>query len=99
MNLVLLFRTTELAGETGEVCNEAKKLRRFMNGMTGGKDPETARAALAEELADVIICADRVAEALDIDLSEAVRSKFNATSEKYGLKTMFTHPSDFEEQD
>jgi len=81
----LLFRTTELAGEVGEACNEVKKLFRFLGGMKGGKSIDECREALTEEIADVVICADRVAEAMNIDLSEAVISKFNKTSEKYDL--------------
>ena len=42
---------------------------------------------LGGELADVVICVDLLASALGGDLGEAVRRKFNATSEKNGLLT------------
>lgn len=82
--LPLSFRGNELAGETGEVCNELKKLERFRLGMVGGKEDIQG---LKEEIADVLICLDLVAMEFDISLEEVVRDKFNKTSEKYGLKT------------
>ena len=38
-------------------------------------------------MADVVICVDLIGMEIGIDSAEAVRSKFNATSEKHGLKT------------
>jgi NTP pyrophosphatase (non-canonical NTP hydrolase) len=81
----LSFRAMELGGEAGEALNVAKKLVRQLTGRVGGMDMEPARAALAEELADVVICADRVAEVLNIDLEAATIAKFNKTSRKHGL--------------
>jgi len=78
----LAFRGLELAGEAGEACNELKKLERARLGMVGGKADLNA---IAEELADVLICADLIAMDLGIDLGEAVKAKFNKTSQKYGL--------------
>lgn len=82
-----LFRAVELGGEVGEALNEAKKLARGYMGMKGSKPEKDAVGALEEELADVIICTDRLAELFDIDLDDAVVKKFNKTSDKYGLKT------------
>lgn len=79
----LSFRGNELAGETGEACNAIKKLERER--LVRGS--RATREQLAEELADVIICADLIAMALHIDLGAAVRAKFNATSEKQMLGT------------
>lgn len=78
----LSFAMMELAGETGEACNEAKKLARTDLGLRGGKTDPTG---LAEELADVAICTDLAAIKAGIDLEAAVIAKFNATSNKYGL--------------
>lgn len=78
----LSFRGNELAGETGEVCNVIKKLERERLGWRGSRD---TLSHLAEELADVVICADLVAIAAGIDLRTAVVMKFNATSVKVGL--------------
>ena len=85
--ITLTYRATELAGEVGEACNDIKKLERERLGIRGTR---TTVEHTAEELADVIICADLIAMELGIDLGEAVRSKFNATSEKYDLPTRIT---------
>ena len=85
--LSLEFHGVELAGEVGEVCNEIKKLVRATLGMTGG---ETEVDDLAEELADVIICVDLIATKAGVDLSNAIRQKFNKTSRKHGFKTKFS---------
>ena len=78
------FWGVELAGEVGEACNVIKKLERERLGMRGSR---ATVDQLADELADVVICADLVAQHYDIDLDAAVQRKFNATSEKVGLRT------------
>lgn len=85
----LSFRGNELAGETGEVCNVIKKLERERLGWRGSRD---TKEHLAEELADVVICADLCALSAGIDLNEAVVAKFNATSEKVGLPQRLAAP-------
>lgn len=82
--ITLAYRGNELAGEAGEACNVIKKIERERLGIRGSRD---TIEHLAEELADVIICADLIAMAEGIDLDAAVAAKFNATSEKVGLKT------------
>ena len=91
--ITLSYRLNELAGETGEACNVGKKIDRERLGIAGSR--ATVRD-LAEELADVVICADLVAMGEGIDLDQAVINKFNATSAKVGLTTMLAneaHPS------
>lgn len=88
--ITLTYRLNELAGETGEACNVGKKIERERLGIRGSRDTVEH---LAEELADVVICADLVAMAEGIDLDAAVVAKFNATSEKVGLKTRLVAPS------
>lgn len=78
------YRGNELAGEVGEVCNVIKKLERERMGIRGSRDTVDH---LAEELADVVICVDLLAMHYGIDLKAAVARKFNATSEKVGLRT------------
>lgn len=78
----LSFRGNELAGETGEACNVIKKLERERHGWAGSRD---TLDHLAEELADVVICADLCAITAGVDLQAAVIAKFNQTSEKVGL--------------
>lgn len=74
----------QMAISTGKALNNLKKLQREANGMVGSK---ASKEDLADELADVIICCGLVAMQSGIDLDKAVESKFNATSEKYGLLT------------
>jgi NTP pyrophosphatase (non-canonical NTP hydrolase) len=83
-SITLAYRGNELAGEVGEACNIIKKLERKRLGIRG---TNATWEQLAEELADVVICVDLIAMQAGIDLDAAVRAKFNATSDKYGLKT------------
>lgn len=80
----LAYKGNELAGEVGEACNIIKKLERERRSIRGSR---ATMQDLADELADVIICVDLIASAIGVDLGAAVRSKFNATSAKYGLTT------------
>jgi NTP pyrophosphatase (non-canonical NTP hydrolase) len=82
--ITLAFRGNELAGEVGEACNIIKKLERERMGIRGSR---SNLSELAAELADVVIVADLIAMQAGIDLEAAIRDKFNATSEKVGLKT------------
>ena len=82
--ITMAFRGNELAGEVGEACNVIKKLERERLGLRGSR---ASIAMLAEELADVLICADLIAMQAGIDLGAAVRAKFNATSSRYKLAT------------
>lgn len=77
-----LFRAVELGGEVGELLNVVKKIERENQGWRGSR---ATKEDLANELADVVICADLLAIAENIDLDEAIATKFNATSEKVGL--------------
>lgn len=78
----LSFRGNELAGEVGEACNVIKKLERERHGWRGSR---ATGEQLAEELADVVICADLAALTAGVDLMSAVKAKFDATSDKVGL--------------
>ena len=81
----LLFRSNEMAGEVGEAANKVKKLARTMLNMKGGQNIDTLRAEIAEELGDIVICVDRVAEIINVDLGQATADKFNKTSAKHGF--------------
>ena len=65
-----------LAGEVGEACNLIKKMRRG--------DPKITRIDVGEELADVVIYADLLAQRLGLDLGYEVQMKFNLVSERRG---------------
>jgi NTP pyrophosphatase (non-canonical NTP hydrolase) len=79
-----LFRSTELAGEVGEVCNVVKKLERERLGMVGSR---ATLEALSEELGDVMICTDLLAMHYGVDLRSAVWRKFNEKSLENGFRT------------
>ena len=66
---------TALGGEAGEALNKIKKRRR-------GDDVSVD--AVAEELADVLIYMDLLAQRMGIDLNVAVEKKFNKVSEERG---------------
>jgi len=81
------WRAMELGGEAGELLNEVKKLERERCGVKGSR---TTMTKFLEELADVYICADLLASSLGVGptfVEDAIIRKFNATSEKVGLKT------------
>jgi NTP pyrophosphatase (non-canonical NTP hydrolase) len=84
--LSLSYKGNELAGEVGELCNILKKIERERLGMAGSR---ATKEEAIEEIADVVICADLIAHELGINLFEAIKSKFNKTSEKYNLKSKF----------
>lgn len=78
------FAAIELFGEVGELCNAIKKILRHDMGWVGGTDDTTN---LKEEIGDVAISLDLLAQKYDIDLWEAIIEKFNKTSDKHGFKT------------
>ena len=73
------------------MCNVVKKLERERLGLRGSR---ATLEDLADELADVVICADLLAKAANINLDEAVARKFNKTSEKYNLPIRLIVPED-----
>lgn len=83
------FRAMELGGEVGELLNVVKKLVRERLGISGSR---TTQAAFEEEAADVQITLDLLCMDAGIDLEEAVRRKFNATSDKLGLSVKLAQP-------
>lgn len=72
-----LYASNEFGGEAGEVLNVVKKLVREDRGWRGSR---SSTQALAEEIADCIICLDTIARAYGIDIADAIARKFNATS-------------------
>lgn len=77
-------RAIELAGEAGEVAEAIKKFLRAERGIKGST---ATREDVASEMGDLLVSLDLLADKLGINLGDAVRSKFNATSEKYGMRT------------
>jgi hypothetical protein len=50
---------------------------------------------VANEMGDVLVALDLLAREMGINLGDAVRDKFNATSEKYGLRTYIGSDGDW----
>jgi len=81
-------------GELGELANLAKKLRRGDFGLDDDVPEDVVRKEavatyrdwLANECADVAIYLDLLLYQLRRDLGEAVRRKFNRTSDKIGVE-------------
>lgn len=67
-----------VVGELGEYANLRKKVER------GDYTMAEAKPMLADELADVVIYLDILAEQLGVDLGAAVMAKWNKTSERVG---------------
>lgn len=67
-----------LAGEVGELCNLLKKRHR------GRPEDQITDEQIADEMADVLTYLDLLAARFDIDLGEALISKFNRVSERIG---------------
>ncbi|MEP3430305.1 MAG: MazG-like family protein [Roseibium sp.] len=80
----IAFRGLEVAGEFGEVAEALKKYLRAQRGIKGST---ATLDDVASEMADSIIALDLLADLIGVDLGAAVASKFNKTSEKYGLAT------------
>ncbi len=76
-----------LCGEAGELANVIKKIRRQETGAVNQGDPtvEALKNMAMNELADVVIYADLLADQLGGDLGQAIKAKFNKVSEKYGF--------------
>lgn len=76
-----------LAGETGELCNVVKKLRRIETGVSTAyntPDNATLLAKLRDEIADVFLYLDLVANHFGYGLEECIIPKFNQVSEAQG---------------
>ena len=71
-----------MAGECGEACNLVKKGRRISSDPR--EWPCDLTGEIAEELADLVIYADLLAQRLGINLELAVQWKFNKVSEETG---------------
>ena len=82
-----LFRAVEFGGEAGELLDAVKKLTRARKGIAGNKDQtlDTLTQAVKEEIGDVLISLDILADDLGIKIEDCVPMKFNKTSLKVGV--------------
>lgn len=69
------------AGEMGEICDAIKKRKR---GYDKPGKPAPTKKDVADEIADTICYLDLLACKMGIDLSEAIASKFNEVSDRFG---------------
>lgn len=91
-----------MAGETGEACNAAKKLKRLTDGIESrNTDPARhftkeldARGQVAKEVADAIIYGVLLVQSVDLDLEVALAEVFNAKSKEYGFPERIGQPPD-----
>ncbi len=82
-----------MAGEAGEACNVAKKLKRVedqianINHEDGRSltDRETACQQVGKEVADTIIYGILLASRVGVDIEQLIVEVFNAKSEEYGF--------------
>ena len=84
-----------MAGEAGEACNAAKKLKRLECGIASineGQrnlaDVNVARQAVGKEVADTILYAILVAARVGIDLETVLIEVFNKKSKEYDFPEM-----------
>ena len=76
---------TAVTGEVGEAANIAKKLNRVRDKIPGNTEtPEELRQALKDEIADIFIYLDLMAQSQGFLLEDIVPEKFNRTSKKVG---------------
>jgi NTP pyrophosphatase (non-canonical NTP hydrolase) len=74
-------------GELGEAANLLKKANRERDGVVGNSETiQEIRQKFRDELADTFIYLDLLAASAGVDLAEAVRDKFDRTSDKIGYK-------------
>jgi NTP pyrophosphatase (non-canonical NTP hydrolase) len=76
-----------LCGEAGEVAEATKKYMRFLAGWKTGFITEVGLIRkLKEELPDVKIYLDMIAEYYNLDLEKLVRDKLEVDIKKFGWK-------------
>ena len=80
-----------LAGEVGEICNKIKKIRRIELGHSGGQlrnQPREVGPLIEElrgELGGAFVYLLSLADALCVDLTDAIREEFNKVSDEQGF--------------
>ncbi len=76
---------TAVTGEVGEAANIIKKLNRVRDGIPGNdRTASQLRLDLGDELADVAVYLDLIAQAAGFDLETIREAKFQKTSRKIG---------------
>lgn len=76
-----------MAGEVGEACNKAKKLKRIDGNLKGNKaqdDYPTLTEAMAHEIGDAIVYGFLTLSAAGYNAEEVIRHVFNTKSNEIG---------------
>ena len=73
---------TALAVEAAELLEPFQ----WLGESAGSELPPAARAAVEEEMADVLLYLVRLADKLDVDLAQAARTKMARNAEKYPVE-------------
>jgi NTP pyrophosphatase (non-canonical NTP hydrolase) len=74
-----------MIGEVGEAANIAKKLNRYRDGIPGNKvSREELEAKLRQELGDVFVYLDLLAQSVGVSIADAAVEVFNAKSQELG---------------
>ena len=86
-----MFKTVELVGEVGELCNNIKKIKRLELGLKGSR---CSREDLESEFGDVLITLTLLADYCGVDLEKVTIEKFNNTSKKQGFNVFLSGDND-----
>lgn len=82
-----------MVGELGEAANIAKKLNRVRDGIPGNKStPEELRAKLRQELGDVFVYLDLLAQSVGVSIADAAVEVFNAKSRELDCPIVIANP-------
>lgn len=81
-----------VTGEVGELAGELKSWKR---GDYHDMSEDAVKALISNEMADIVIYLDLLAKQLNINLGDAVSSKFNLVSERVG-SNVFINSDDWE---
>lgn len=75
---------TAITGELGEAANIVKKLNRIRDKIPGNGEltEQQLLAELQDELADTFIYLDLMFSRIGVDITDAIRTKYNKTSKK-----------------
>lgn len=91
--VTISFRGLEFAGEAGELASKVKKLARKVEFDLVGSNFDMKD--IEEEVGDVLITLDLLCEKIGVDIAKVTKEKFNATSDKVGMKTKFQEHCDY----
>jgi NTP pyrophosphatase (non-canonical NTP hydrolase) len=87
-NWTVLEWAGAMAGEAGETCNAAKRLRRLEQNIRQRKGPTSlaeARSKLATEIGDTYLYLDLLCSRAGINFRQAIIDTFNRVSEREGF--------------